>query len=132
MSGPSSPPKSPPPSGKEPPASGSGLGPGSGGIRFPRWVWTAIFVGLLVWNAFLIFAPMSEPSVDIPYSVFLAQAKANNVAQVTLTGQAVDGTFRAAIQYPPVAPSELADRLAGPAPDRRPPRPPRPPPPRHM
>ena len=105
MSGPNSTPKSPPPAGKEPPPSGSGPGPGSGGIRFPRWVWTAIFVGLLVWNAFLIFAPMSEPSVDIPYSVFLAQAKANNVAQVTLTGQAVDGTFRAAIQYPPVAPS---------------------------
>ena len=44
---------------------------------------------------------MSTPSVAIPYSTFLAQARANNVAQVTLAGQAVNGTFRSAIQYPP-------------------------------
>ena len=105
MSGPTSTPKSPPPSGNQPTPSGPGPGPRTGRIRFPRWLWTAIFVGLLVWNAFLIFAPTSVPSVVIPYSTFLAQARANNVAQVTLSGQAVDGTFRTAIQFPPVTPS---------------------------
>ena len=76
-------------------------GPSAGWRRFPRWLWAAIFVGLLVWNAFLYLAPMSVPAVAIPYSTFLAQAKADNVAQVTFSGQAVSGTFRTAIQYPP-------------------------------
>ncbi len=64
----------------------------------------AIIVGLLVWNAYLMFAPTSAPSVDVPYSTFLAQAKADNVAQVTFTDQTVNGTFRTAVQYPPPAP----------------------------
>jgi len=68
-------------------------------------LWAAIFVALLVWNAFLFFSPMSAPSVTVPYSAFLAQARANNVAAVTIDGQAVTGTFRAAIQYPSPDPS---------------------------
>jgi cell division protease FtsH len=62
-------------------------------------------VGLLVWNVFLFVAPMSTPVVTIPYSAFLDQAKADNVAAVTLSGQTVNGTFRSAIQYPPPEPS---------------------------
>jgi cell division protease FtsH len=62
-------------------------------------------VALLLWNTYLILSPTSVPSVTIPYSAFLAQAKADNVAQVTFTDQEVDGTFRAAIQYPPPTPS---------------------------
>jgi cell division protease FtsH len=78
----------------------------------------AILVGLLLWNAFLIFAPMSAPSVTIPYSDFLAQARANNLAQVTLTGQAVNGTFRKATQFPVAGPSSApaASPAASPAP----------------
>jgi cell division protease FtsH len=79
--------------------------PGTGGMRFPRWLWTAVFVALLVWNAFLFLAPMSVPVVAIPYSDFLAQARADNVAQVTFAGQAVSGTFRTAIQDPSPEPS---------------------------
>jgi cell division protease FtsH len=45
------------------------------------------------------------PSVEIPYSTFLDQARADNVAQVTLSGQAVTGTFRAPVEYPPPGPS---------------------------
>src|SRR5881409_3548158 len=93
---PGSNPRPPSPPGTEPTPSGPGRGPGTGGFRVPGWVSIAILVGLLLWNAFLIFAPMSAPSVTIPYSDFLAQAKANNVAQVTLSGQAVNGTFRKA------------------------------------
>jgi cell division protease FtsH len=62
-------------------------------------------VALLLWNTYLILSPTSVPSVTIPYSAFLAQAKTDNVAQVTFTDQEVDGTFRAAIQYPPPTPS---------------------------
>jgi cell division protease FtsH len=82
------------------------------GIRIPRWLWTAIFVGLLVWNGLLLFTPTSVPSVDVPYSTFLAQARVNNVAQVTLSGQAVDGAFRSAIQFPPVTPSSAPNASA--------------------
>jgi cell division protease FtsH len=62
-------------------------------------------VGLLVWNAFLFFAPMSGPVVTLPYSTFLDQARASNVATVTINGQAVAGTFRSTIVYPSPAPS---------------------------
>ena len=41
-------------------------GPSRGRIRFPPWLWVAIFVGLLVWNASLFFSPMSGPVVDRP------------------------------------------------------------------
>jgi cell division protease FtsH len=99
MSGPTSTPRLPPPSGNEPAAPGPG--PRAGGTRIPRWLSLAILVGLLLWNAYLVFAPRSVPSVEVPYSTFLEQAHADNVAQVTLSGQAVTGTFRTAIQYPP-------------------------------
>ena len=62
-------------------------------------------MALLLWNTYLILAPTSVPTVTIPYSAFLTQAKADNIAQVTFTDQDVDGTFRAAIQYPPPTPS---------------------------
>ena len=103
MSGPANPPRPPAP-GTEP--SPSGPGPGRRpGLRIPPWLSLAIFVALLLWNTYLILAPTSVPTVTIPYSAFLAQAKADNVAQVTFTDQEVDGTFRAAIQYPPPTPS---------------------------
>ena len=105
MTGPSSTPRSPAPPGSEPTPSTPGPGEPTGRIRIPRWLSLAILVGLLVWNAYLIFAPTSAPSVDVPYSTFLAQAKADNVAQVTFMDQTVNGTFRTAVQYPPPAPA---------------------------
>ncbi len=104
MTGPGRSPLPPSPPGPEanPPGTGPGTRPGT---RIPRWLSLAILVGLLVWNAYLIFAPTSAPSVDVPYSTFLAQAKADNVAQVTFMDQVVNGTFRTAVQYPPPAPA---------------------------
>jgi cell division protease FtsH len=75
--------------------------PPSGGFRLPRWIWLAVFGLLLLWNAYAIFAPGQGTSATIPYSAFLDQAKANNIATVTFNGQAVTGTFRSAIQWPP-------------------------------
>ena len=94
-------PPSPPRSGQPP----QGPNQPAGRLRFPPWLWVAIFVGLLVWNAFLFLSPMSGPVVTVPYSTFLAQARASNVAAVTINGQAVTGTFRTAIVYPSPDPS---------------------------
>jgi cell division protease FtsH len=102
MSGPTSTPKLPGPSGNPPtPPAAS---PPPSGPRIPRWVSIAILVGLLAWNGFLLLGPESVPSTEIPYSTFLDQAKANNVAQVTFAGQAVSGTFRTAIPDPSATP----------------------------
>ena len=111
MSGPVStpPPPSPPRSGQPP----QGPSQPAGRLRFPPWLWVAILVGLLVWNAFLFLSPMSGPVVTVPYSTFLAQARASNVAAVTINGQAVTGTFRTAIVYPSPDPSASADALGG-------------------
>jgi cell division protease FtsH len=117
VSGPASTPTPPSPPRNQP--NPPGPSQPAGGIRFPRWFWTAIFVGLLVWNAFLFLAPTSVPVVAVPYSAFLDQVRANNVAQVTLSGQAVSGTFRAAIQYPSPNPSiapTASSAAASPAP----------------
>ena len=108
-------PPSPPRNGQPPPEPSQP----AGGLRFPPWLWVAIFVGLLVWNAFLFFSPMSGPVVTVPYSTFLAQARASNVAAVTINGQAVTGTFRTAIVYPSpdpsASPAASADAAAVPA-----------------
>ena len=66
----------------------------------PGWFWWAVFLGLLGWNAFLLFLPGSSNTIDVPYSVFLAQAQHDNIANVTFNGQALDGTFRNAIPAP--------------------------------
>jgi cell division protease FtsH len=116
VSGSTSSPQKTPTSGNKPTAPGGE--PRAGGISVPRWLWAAIFLGLLVWNVFLFFAPTSVPSVEIPYSTFLAQVQADNVAQVTLTDQAVKGTFRAAIADPSIvaspAPAASSDAPSAP------------------
>ena len=74
-----------------------------------RWVdrvWLVVFLGLLAWNALMFLGPATDNAVEVPYSAFFAQARANNIAQVTINGQAIDGTFRQPITWPqPVTPT---------------------------
>ncbi len=102
MSGPTSTPN-PRPSGNQP--GEPSPGPSRSRPRLPGWAWIAILVGLLAWNGFLLLGSAASQSVEIPYSDFFAQAKADNVAEVTLAGQAVTGTFRTAIPDPSASPS---------------------------
>ncbi len=102
MSGPASTPN-PRPSGNQP--GEPSPGPSRSRPRLPGWAWIAILVGLLAWNGFLLLGSAASQSVEIPYSDFFAQAKADNVAEVTLAGQAVTGTFRTAIPDPSASPS---------------------------
>jgi cell division protease FtsH len=78
-------------------------------------IWLTIFLVLLAWNAVALFGPAMDNTVDVPYSAFFAQAQANNVAQVTFDGQALDGTFRQAIPWPPAsaAPAPAASPATG-------------------
>jgi cell division protease FtsH len=102
VSGPASTPN-PRPSGNQP--GEPSPGPSRSRPRLPGWAWIAILVGLLAWNGFLLLGSAASQSVEIPYSDFFAQAKADNVAEVTLAGQAVTGTFRTAIPDPSASPS---------------------------
>ena len=102
MTTPSGPPQQPPGDRGGPPRGPSGA-PQPTGRRFPRWLGWAILAVLLAWNAYYLFFSGSSASVALPYSDFLDQAQAGNVASVTFDGQAIDGTFRQQVQWPPTA-----------------------------
>ena len=74
-----------------------------------------ILIVLLGWNALLFLSPTSEPSVEIPYSTMVDQAQADNVAEVTIAGQAVTGTFRTAIPDPSATASAAPGASIAPA-----------------
>ena len=68
----------------------------------PRWVVALLVViGLLalnVWISSQVLKPVSR--VQIPYSpTFLNQVKADNVQEISSTGDAIQGTLKDAIQY---------------------------------
>jgi len=102
---------SPPGPPTPPPGAPSTPPPPRGGLS--NRIWLAVFFILFAWNAFLFLGPATDSTVDVPYSAFLAQAKADNVAQVTINGQVLDGTFRQAIPWPPAS---AAPGSASPAP----------------
>jgi cell division protease FtsH len=70
--------------------------------RIPGWVLWVFWLGVLVvWNA-VLFMPSGTPSsVEIPYSDFVAQARADNVERVQFTGQTVSGSFVKVVEWPP-------------------------------
>jgi len=57
-------------------------------------------MGLLAWNV-LSFWPKSHPEVTIPYTTFLAQVRADNVAKVHIEGDTIAGSFVKPILWPP-------------------------------
>jgi cell division protease FtsH len=62
--------------------------------------WWLLFMGLLAWNV-LSFWPKSHPEVTIPYTTFLAQVRADNVAKVHIEGDTIAGSFVKPILWPP-------------------------------
>ncbi|HEX3618205.1 MAG TPA: ATP-dependent zinc metalloprotease FtsH [Solirubrobacteraceae bacterium] len=91
----------PPPGNRD---TGSSMRGGSGpGGRGPRnqWVVLAVIIGvLLAINIAVENAALSPNRVRIPYSpTFLNQLKHNNVASVSSTSEAIQGTFRKAFSY---------------------------------
>jgi cell division protease FtsH len=75
--------------------------------QIPRYLWWLILLGLILWNLWL-FRPASQPEVDIPYSVFVTQVKADNVSEVKITGDEITGTFVRPVLWPEPTPGEIA------------------------
>jgi len=74
-----------------------------------------IFLGVLIgWNVILFAGSGNPSSAAIPYSEFVSQAKAGNVATVVFTNQSVAGTFVQPIVWPqPSAPAGSAAPSGG-------------------
>jgi cell division protease FtsH len=99
-----------------PPPDGSGdraAGSQRQGPRVPGWVqWVVILAVLVVWNVALLMPDGPPASVALPYSEFVDQVQADNVASVEFTGQSVAGTFEQPVMWPP---AESATQPAQPA-----------------
>lgn len=63
------------------------------------WIWLLVLLGLMIWNVFT-FLPKSRPEVTIPYTTFLQQVRADNVASVQIAGSQITGKFAHAILWP--------------------------------
>jgi cell division protease FtsH len=81
----------------------------------PRWIWWIVLLGLLAWNVWL-FRPVSRPEVSIPYSVFVDQVQADNVASVHISGDEITGQFVEAIPWAQQAGSPTPEAPASPQP----------------
>ena len=65
-----------------------------------RYIIPLLLIALLVNWVIVALAPHQSTGVTIPYSAFVAQVDAGNVASVTATGLSVSGTFRQPTRVP--------------------------------
>jgi cell division protease FtsH len=68
------------------------------------WRFLLVFLGLLLVNIFItnvLLAPQPPQSVVIPYDVFKQQVQADNVVNITSTGDAISGVTRNAVSAGP-------------------------------
>src|SRR5208282_3866766 len=76
----------------------------------PRAVmfWWLISMAVLIWYVAGMW-PRSQPKAPIPYSLFLAQVRENNVSRVRIAGDVIEGEFVTQLVWPqaesPTAPS---------------------------
>ncbi|GIV80280.1 MAG: ATP-dependent zinc metalloprotease FtsH [Litorilinea sp.] len=70
------------------------------GARFSRWFWLILTLIALLLN-FWLFIPHEALRAELPYTAFLEQVKAGNVAQVEIKDQQVQGTFKEPILWAP-------------------------------
>jgi cell division protease FtsH len=61
-----------------------------------HWIWWVIALGLLVWNIVALL-PKSKPDLTIPYSTFINQVDAGNVASVQISGGQITGKFNKSV-----------------------------------
>ena len=91
------------------PRSGPPQPPPPGSNRLSPLSWL-VLLALLAWNLW-VFLPRPGTAIEVPYSAFVAQVSAGNVAQVRIAGDAIRGTFVHPIPWPIAA--EGAEGSAG-------------------
>ncbi len=64
------------------------------------WFWWILLIGLTIWNV-MTYLNVATPQVEIPYSTFLDQVKADNISSVTITGNEITGKFIKSLVWPP-------------------------------
>ncbi len=70
-------------------------------------IWWLIMAGLMVWNV-LTFWPRATAQVVLPYTAFLDEVRADNVAGVHIKGDQITGTFKKPVEWPKTAPPSSA------------------------
>jgi len=89
---------------------------GTGQPPLPRGVlfWWLMSLAVLIWYVAGMW-PWSKSKAPIPYSLFLAQVRENNVSRVHITGDVIKGEFVKQIVWPPVeSPTEPSSKPAQP------------------
>ena len=84
-----------------PSSDGRGAPPPSGGRSVSGWVW--VFVLLAILNIWIVSSfPTGPERVTIPYApTFIEQVTAGNVSEVSFAGDAITGTLKTGVRYPP-------------------------------
>ncbi len=72
--------------------------------RTPHWAWWLLLLALVAWNAWLFRPVASQPQASIPYSTFLVQVRAGNVARVRIEGGKITGAFVKPVPWPQPTP----------------------------
>jgi cell division protease FtsH len=75
------------------------------------WIWWVLLLAVAAWNIWL-FRPKSQPAAAIPYTTFVAQVRADNVASVDIKGGAITGKFVKPITWPQPAAGTSATAVA--------------------
>jgi cell division protease FtsH len=83
--------------------------------QIPSWVWWLVMLALIAWNIWS-FQPPSRPEVSIPYSVFIAQVRADNVTSVDIAGDEITGKFVKPVAWPQSTPGAQPTAAASPQP----------------
>ena len=91
------------------------------------WWWWLILTAFLIWNAISLW-PRSKPELEIPYSGFVAQVRADNVAKVHIVGDSITGTFLKPVLSPAPKAAQPPKVEPAPAPEPAVPAKPAPPP----
>jgi cell division protease FtsH len=97
----------PPNSPRKPDPSPGGPGNNNPGpqFQFPRWSWLILMLILFAWTLLRVPDMVSSVSPDqplqIPYSDFVAQVEAGNVAEVVLQESTARGRFKTSYVWPP-------------------------------
>jgi len=66
------------------------------------WLWWLVSAALLVWSLFSLWPGPSSEVVDIPYSTFLEQVRADNVSKVHIAADTITGTLVKPLFWPKV------------------------------